>query len=247
MAHVDLFPLDIFPVGSLASSVITTVWIGVLVVTFFNLRFGWVLSGLVVPGYLVPLLIVKPWAAAVVIGEGLVTYLLVWFLSERLSRWGWWSPFFGRDRFFALMLFSILTRIVFDLLILPELGELLTRLYGATFDYRYNLHSFGLIIVALIANQFWKPGLRRGLVPFAVILAVTFVLVRYGLMEWTNFSISSLGYLYEDVAFSILAEAPRENFWVKVAKTRRAKCLDLFKTFLMESHLQPILRVIRVD
>lgn len=205
MARVDLFPLDIFPIGSLASSVITTVWVGVLVVTFFNLRFGWVLSGLVVPGYLVPLLIVKPWSAAVVIGEGLVTYLLVRLLSERFSRWGWWSPFFGRDRFFALVLFSILTRIVFDLLILPELGELLTRLYGTQFDYRYNLHSFGLIIVALIANQFWKPGLRRGLVPFAVILAVTFVLVRYGLMEWTNFSISSLGYLYEDVAFSILA------------------------------------------
>lgn len=205
MAYVDLFPLDIFPVGSLSSSVITTVWIGVLVVTFFNLRFGWVLSGLVVPGYLVPLLIVKPWAAAVVIGEGIVTYLLVWLLSERLSRWGWWSPFFGRDRFFALVLFSILTRIVFDLLILPELGELLTRIYGTTFDYRYNLHSFGLIIVALIANQFWKPGLRRGLIPFAVILAVTFVLVRYGLMEWTNFSMGSLGYLYEDVAFSILA------------------------------------------
>lgn len=202
---MSIFPLAIFPQGSLSSSVITTVWLGVLVVCFFNLRLGWVLSGLVVPGYLVPLLIVKPWAAAVVISEGIVTYLLVWFVSEVLSRRGWWSPFFGRDRFFALILSSILVRIVFDLVLLPQLGEAFNRIFQQQFDYRYNLHSFGLIIVALIANQFWKSGLRRGLIPFATILLVTFTLVRFGLVEWTNFSISNLSYLYEDVAFSILA------------------------------------------
>lgn len=202
---MSIFPLAIFPQGSLSSSVITTVWLGVLVVCFFNLRLGWVLSGLVVPGYLVPLLIVKPWAAAVVISEGIVTYLLVWFASEVLSRRGWWSPFFGRDRFFALILASILVRIGFDMLLLPQLGEAFNRIFEQNFDYRYNLHSFGLIIVALIANQFWKSGLRRGVFPFATILLVTFVLVRFGLMEWTNFSISNLSYLYEDVAFSILA------------------------------------------
>lgn len=200
-----IFPLAIFPQGSLSSSVITTVWLGVLVVCFFNLRLGWVLSGLVVPGYLVPLLIVKPWAAAVVISEGIVTYLLVWFVSEVLSRRGWWSPFFGRDRFFALILSSILVRIVFDMVLLPQLGEAFNRIFQQQFDYRYNLHSFGLIIVALIANQFWKSGLRRGLIPFVTVLFVTFALVRFGLVEWTNFSLSNLGYLYEDVAFSILA------------------------------------------
>ena len=50
-----MFPIELFPPGALSASVITTVWVGVFVVAFFNLRFGWVLSGLVVPGYLAPL------------------------------------------------------------------------------------------------------------------------------------------------------------------------------------------------
>ena len=85
---MSFFPLDIFPETSLASSVITTVWVGVLVVGFFNLRFGWVLSGLVVPGYLVPLLLTKPWSAGIVVLEAIITYLLVHGFSERLSRLG---------------------------------------------------------------------------------------------------------------------------------------------------------------
>ena len=54
------FILPIFPSGSAATTVTTTVWIGVLVVVWTNLRFGWTLSGLVVPGYLVPLMIIRP-------------------------------------------------------------------------------------------------------------------------------------------------------------------------------------------
>ncbi|NNF45522.1 MAG: hypothetical protein HKN69_02015, partial [Desulfofustis sp.] len=54
------FILPIFPAHGLASSVVTTVWIGVWVSCFFNLRLGWVMSGMVVPGYLVPLILVKP-------------------------------------------------------------------------------------------------------------------------------------------------------------------------------------------
>ena len=116
-----VFPLGIFPEGALASSVITTVWVGVFVIGFLNLRFGWVLSGLVVPGYLVPLLIAKPWSAAVILVEASVTYFLVWLFSERLSGGGTWSSLFGRDRFVGLVLFSILVRLVFDVWLLPVL------------------------------------------------------------------------------------------------------------------------------
>ena len=201
----DIFPLQVFPQGSLSSSVITTIWVGVFVITFFNLRLGWVMSGLVVPGYLVPLMLVKPWSAGVVIVEGFVSYLIVWFYSEYLSRWCRWNNFFGRDRFFALVLCSIVVRISFDGWLLPLLGETLKALWHFPFDYRNNLHSFGLIIVALIGNQIWKTGFIRGLPPFFITLFVTYVIVRFGLMELTNFSISSLGYLYEDMASSILA------------------------------------------
>jgi len=189
---MDLPVLPLFPHGALDSAVITTVWVGVAVVAFFNLRFGWVLSGLVVPGYLVPLLLLKPWSAAVVFIEGIVTYLVVWGFSERLSRLGYWSSLFGRDRFFALVLVSVAVRLLFDGWLLPGIGAWVNAELGLLFDYRNSLHSFGLIIIALIANQFWKTGLVRGLVPMVVTVGVTFLIVRYGLMTVTNFTVSTL-------------------------------------------------------
>lgn len=203
----DFFPLNIFPIGSLASSVTTTVWVGTLVICFFNLRLGWVLSGLVVPGYLVPLLIAKPWAAVVVIIEGFITYFLVWFVSECLSHRAYWHNFFGRDRFFALVLCSIIVRLLLDGWLLPILGEKFNQYAQLNFDYRNNLHSFGLIIVSLIANQFWKTGFVRGLPPFFIVLGITFGITRYGLMEFTNYNVSNLSYLYEDISASILASS----------------------------------------
>lgn len=202
---LDIFPLQIFPEGALASSVITTVWVGVFFVAYFNLRLGWVLSGLVVPGYMVPLLLVKPYAAITVLVEGVITYFLVWFYSEYISRFGGWSNLFGRDRFFALILTSVAVRITLDGWLLPWTGEWLVSHYHLVLDYRNNFHSFGLIIVSLIANNFWKTGLRRGLIPMTVTIGLTYLVVRYGLMEFTNFNISNMSYMYEDMASSILA------------------------------------------
>ena len=200
-----MFPLPIFPEGSLAASVVTTVWLGVIVTVTFNLRLGWPLAGLVVPGYLVPLCLIKPWSALVVVVEGIIAYILVWFFSEYLSRYFRWSNLFGRDRFFALILSSIGVRLVFDGFLLPYVGRHYARHWFPDFDFAGNLHSFGLVIVALIANQFWKPGLRNGLLPFATVIGVTFILVRYPLMQLTNFSTASLEYMYEDVSSSIFA------------------------------------------
>ena len=107
------FKLDIFPQGSLSSSVITTVWIGVWVVAFFNLRFGWACSGLVIPGYLVPLLLVKPFSAGTLCVQGLVTYAIVRLTSDWNPLPGW-SSLFGRDRYFSLLLISIPVRLFFD-------------------------------------------------------------------------------------------------------------------------------------
>ena len=199
-----LFPLEIFPQGSLSSSVITTVWVGVFVVAFFNLRFGWVLSGLVVPGYLVPLLLIKPWAVLAILIEGVTAYYIVWFFSEYLSRFGHWSALFGRDRFFGLILASVVSRISFDGWLLPMLGESLQGV-GIVFDYRNELHSLGLVVVALMANQFWKSGVVKGLPPLLISVLVSWFIVRYILMEFTNFGLGSVSYMYEDLAASILA------------------------------------------
>lgn len=199
-----MFSLALFP-ESLASSVTTTVWIGVTVAVLFTLRFGWNLSGLVVPGYLTPLLLVKPLSAAVVVIEGILTYLLVYGFSERCSRYGWWSSLFGRDRFFGLVLVSVAVRLGADGWLWPEIGALWNDYFGQDFDYRSDLHSFGLIVVSLIANQFWKTGVIRGSIPVFTTVALTYLIVRYGLMEFTNFSISNLGYAYDNLAASLLA------------------------------------------
>jgi gamma-polyglutamate biosynthesis protein CapC len=199
------FVIPIFPENSTALALSTTVWIGVLVVAFFNLRFGWPMSGLVVPGYLVPLLMAKPTSAVITVIEAVLTYLIVYFLSEKFNRWPYWCSFFGRDRFFAIVLVSVLVRALMDGWLLPSLGVWVNQHWRVQLDYRNHLHSYGLIVVALIANLFWKPGLIRGSIPFAVTVGLTFLILRWLVIEWTNFSVASLEYIYEDIAISILA------------------------------------------
>lgn len=197
--------LPIFPSSNLSHSVITTVWVGIFVISFFNLRFGWIFSGLVVPGYLTPLLLIKPISVAVIVFESILTYQLVYLLSEVAGRRGLWTNFFGRDRFFALLLGSVFIRSIFDGWILPWLNVWSSDYYNFPLDYQDSLHSFGLIIVALIANQLWKPKLAQGLFQLVVTVGITYLIVRYVLIEYTNFSLSNIGYLYEDIASSILA------------------------------------------
>lgn len=196
--------ITLFPPGALSSAVITTVWVGVLVVVFLHLRFGMTLSGLVIPGYLVPLMLVKPLAAVVTIAEAYATWGIAVLVSNVLMRRAGAVEMFGRDRFFLLILVSVVVRVASDGWVLPGLGDWLAA-KDLGWDPRGNLHSFGLIIISLIANQLWNAGLRRGSFQLFTYLAVTWLLVRYVLMTTTNFSMSSLGYMYEDLASSILA------------------------------------------
>tara|TARA_B100000745_G_scaffold189864_1_gene124674 strand:+ start:18 stop:3188 length:3171 start_codon:yes stop_codon:yes gene_type:complete len=201
---INLFPINLFPASSLASSVITTVWIGLLVVIFLNRRFGFVLSGLVVPGYLVPLMVIKPVSAAIIIFEGLVVYFLVRAFNRFGVQTGGWCSVFGRDRFFLIILVSVIVRVLFDAGVLPMLADFFIS-QGFNFDFRYHFQSFGLIVIALIANQLWKPGLRLGLMQLMVSLLLTYVIIMYPLSELTNFTLSYIGYLYEDIAASVYA------------------------------------------
>ncbi|MDQ7047550.1 MAG: poly-gamma-glutamate biosynthesis protein PgsC/CapC [Sulfurovum sp.] len=197
--------LPILPASYLSHSVVTTVWIGIMVVAFFNLRFGWVFTGLIVPGYLTPLLLIKPLSVVVIFFESVLTYQLIYLISEVASRHSLWTNFFGRDRFFALLLGSVAVRLFFDGWALPWLTHYSISTYGVNLDVQDSLHSFGLIIVALIANYLWKPKLISGLFQLVITLGITYIIVRYILIEYTNFSLSNIGYLYEDIAGSILA------------------------------------------
>ncbi len=218
--------LPILPSSYLSHSVITTVWIGILVIGFFNLRFGWVFSGLVVPGYLTPLLLIKPLSVAVIVFEGVVTYLLIYLISEVAGKRGWWTNFFGRDRFFALLLGSVLVRLFFDGLGLPWLSAYTLEMYDINLDYQDSLHSFGLIIVALIANQLWKPKLFHGLVQLIITVGITYIIVRYFFVAYTNFSLSNIGYIYEDVAGSILASP--KSYIILITTAFIASRMNLF-------------------
>ena len=200
--------LSIFPTGSgLGQSVITTVWVGIAVVCFLNLRFGFPLTGLVVPGYLVPLLIVSPTSAAVIIIEAFVVYFVMRITAKTVMERFGYAEMFGRDRFFAIILISILVRVVMDTLFWPSVANVLGS-WDITFDYSTQLYSLGLVIIALTANVMWNGGFLYGTKVTLIQLIFTYVLVRYVLMPMTNFSIANLAIMYEDVAASIIA-APK--------------------------------------
>lgn len=199
------FILPVFPDGALSSSLITTVWAGVMVVCFFNLRLGWNLTGLIVPGYLVPLIILKPWSAVAIIIEAVFTYLVVKVFSETGPKLKLWCNLFGRDSFFAILLVSVITRVLFDSYIFPLLTSLLIKYTDINFLYHGGLYSIGLVIVALIANQFWKNGLRKGFPELLIILLSTFLVIKYVLLRFTNFRLTEVAYLYESLATSIIA------------------------------------------
>lgn len=157
------FVLALFPAGSgLGQSVITTVWVGTAVVCLLNLRFGFPLTGLVVPGYIVPLLIISPTSAAVIIIEAIVVYALMRFSAHYMMEKFGYSQMFGRDRFFAIILISILVRVCMDTLFWPLIANQLSR-WDITFDYASQLYSLGLIIIALTANVMWNGGFKYGL------------------------------------------------------------------------------------
>ena len=136
--------------------------------------------------------------------EAVVTYLIVWVFSEKLAP-GRFPSLFGRDRFMGLILASVAVRLVFDGILLPEASSWLESYFDRRIDWENNLQSFGLVVISLLANQFWKPGLARGLVMAAVTIGLTYVIVRFGLMELTNFRISGVYYLYEGLSSSIYA------------------------------------------
>ncbi len=219
------FGLPIFPFNSTAITVTTTVWVGVCIAVFFNLRFGWTLSGLVIPGYLVPLLLTRPTTAGVILLEAVLTYLIVIMLSEWPRKLPYWSSFFGRDRFFAILVVSVLVRAILDGWLLPYVGRIAVEEYGINFDYRNNLHSFGLIAVALIANYFWKPGVLRGLVPLLTCVGLTYLVIAFPLVGWTNFNLGNFHLLYEDISTSLLASP--KAYIIVLMTAYLASCFNL--------------------
>ncbi len=236
---MSIFPLHIFPTGILSDSVFVCIWAGAFVVIFFNTRFGWPLSGLVAPGYLAPLILLKPWLAASIIFDAICTYFITYIISKVAAKLKYWHSFFGRDYFFLIMLTSILVRIVFDKSVYPTLGEFINHHWHLQFDYKNNLHSFGVVIIALLANSFWNAGLKRSFPPLIINIVVTALFVRYVLMVFTNFSLSNLNHIYTDIA--IYLDATPKSYIVLLVTGYVASYYNLFYAWGYNGILIPAL------
>lgn len=200
-------PFEVLPHGGLDQSILLPVLVGVLIALFFTETFGWVFVGLVVPGYLASVLALQPTTAAVIVLEAIVTYALARGLAYALAPTHVWAPFFGRDRFFVIVLISVLVRQHDQLWILPALSGWLALQLGVELPPVREFYSIGLVLVPLTANMLWKPGLGRGLVALATVVGLTYAALQWLLLPLTNLSLSSFELLYEDSAIDFLGHA----------------------------------------
>lgn len=202
-----LTPFEVLPHGGLDQSILLPVLVGVYVALLFTETFGWMFVGLVVPGYLASVLALQPTTAAVIVLEAIVTYALARGLAYALAPTRVWAPFFGRDRFFVIVLISVLVRQHDQLWILPALSSWIEVQLGAELPPVREFYSIGLVLVPLTANMLWKPGLVRGLVPLGVVVGLTYAILQLVLLPLTNLSLSSFELLYEDSAIDFLGHA----------------------------------------
>ncbi|HFE46185.1 MAG TPA: hypothetical protein ENJ18_11940 [Nannocystis exedens] len=196
---------DIFPARGLDQSLLFPVLAGMLTLFLFTEAFGWVFVGLVVPGYMASVAIVQPGSWLAMMLEAIVTYGLVRLLSSYLSRSGAWSVFFGRERFYVIVLTSVLVRQHSQLWALPAAARWLSNSFGPGLELESGFMSIGLVLVPLTANMFWKLSLRRGLLQILVPTAITYLLLRGLVLPYTNFSLSSMELTYEGLALSFIS------------------------------------------
>ncbi len=199
--------LQLLPPHGLDQSILTAVLVGMLVLLFMTEWLGWVFVGLVVPGYLASVFVIQPAAAITVVIESVITFVLVRAISDTVERTDAWSPFFGRDRFFLIVLVSVIVRQASQLWLLPLALTAIDDHFGTNIYAQQDFFSIGLVLVPLTANMFWKLDLRRGVVQIGVPVVVTYALLHFVLLPHTNLSFSLLELTYENVALDFLGSA----------------------------------------
>ena len=186
--------LPIFPRSGFDQSVTTPVLIGVLASWFFCETYGWVFAGLVVPGYLAAVFLLEPVAGVIDVFEAVLTYFVARGIGEYLPRLGVTSRIFGRERFFLVVLVSILVRLAVEGWLLPRFVPHVTWAY-----------SVGLVVVPLAANACWKTGLARGAIQNGVPTLVVYLALRWLLVPYTNLSLAGFELSTENLAAGFLS------------------------------------------
>lgn len=192
-------PLRIFPAYGLDNSLLTAVLIGLYFRFFLTEWLGWVFSGLVVPGYLAAIILLRPASAIMIIVEAAAALVIVRGISSLLSLTKLGTPMFGRDRFVWLVVTSVGVRVVFESLLAPWLEAKLRAKYGWDPSDSFGLYGIGLVLVPLLANACWKPGLWRGSFQQVVCIGATYFVLRV-LLVTTNLSFASVAVSFDQVA-----------------------------------------------
>lgn len=197
--------MTLFPGGGLDQSILVTVLVGVLVLLALTEWFGWVWAGLVVPGYLASVFAIQPPAGIAICFEAVITFVLSRLASDTMSRWGGWSPFFGRERFFLIVLVSVIVRQASELWVIEAVLGFFDQQTGSSLAASRDFASIGLVLVPLLANMAWKLSLRRAVFQIGASVAITWFIVAEILLPLTNLSYSNLELTYENVALDFLA------------------------------------------
>ncbi|MBW2733672.1 MAG: hypothetical protein JRH20_14890 [Deltaproteobacteria bacterium] len=192
--------LNIFPERALDSSIHTSIFIGILVMWVGTELLGWAFAGFVVPGYLAALAIVQPMAVFTTTLEAVLTFGLVWGVGKGASWLRIWSSAFGRERFLLFLMFSIPVRLVVEGVCSEQLQQMTAYLFGGATWTDVPFHSVGLVLVPLLANAFWWPGLARGALQVSVVTSVTYAVVTHVLMRYTNLHLAHLELVFESLA-----------------------------------------------
>src|SRR5690606_24980760 len=62
----------------------------------------------------------------------------------------------------------------------------------------------GLVLVPLVANMFWKITLGRGAIQIGLPVLITYAILAFVLLPYTNLSFSSMEITYDNVALNFL-------------------------------------------
>ncbi len=200
--------LAIFPSRGLDNSILIPIYIGLLIHAFFTESLGWSFAGLVVSGYLASVFVIAPQAGLVICMEIVTTYVVVYTLSELLSRFGWWHSLFGRDRFLAFFIISLLVRLFYEAWFFQSLSDWTVQLFGLPLEAVSHLYGIGLVIVPLTAHAMWKPGFVRGAIQVGTPVVLTYLILVYLLIPNTNFSIANFELTFQDLALDF-ASSPK--------------------------------------
>lgn len=201
------FVLELLPARGLDQSMLLPVLIGLYIVLLSTELFGWVFAGAIVPGYLASVLTIQPVTGVIVIFESLVTLMLAEALAKGLSKTDAWTRFFGRERFFLILMVSLIVRMHDHAWFAPWAIMQYDQLFGTHYESQQEFYSVGLVLVPLTANMLWKPQIHRGILQLSVQVGITFLLVKYVLLPYTNLSLSSVELTYENAAINFVGHA----------------------------------------